>query len=279
MRKLKSGRLSSAAFTLAELLVVIGIIAVLTGLLLPAVGKARETSRRAVCLSHVRTLTQAALLYVVDNDQYLPEAVDTNSGNSPLSPRGQVQPAWRLIGPGQYVLPSIGALLAKYLTGDGSVWRCPSAPDESFSMAGPDPYRDATPASEFKPNYHYLSDKEFLRQAAVGGPLVDQLHLVDWAVRNVSGLRANRVAPIRQSGGIVLFHDYESTYHTPGRVNIYTYPYDWRYYGNYGYLDGHAEGHDYHNVTEYIAVIHGPIPQSWYGTDFATAFPQQYAAN
>jgi prepilin-type N-terminal cleavage/methylation domain-containing protein len=56
-------RKTPRAFTLIELLVVISIIAVLVGLLLPAIGKAREGSRRVKCLANLRGLGMSLQLY------------------------------------------------------------------------------------------------------------------------------------------------------------------------------------------------------------------------
>ncbi len=74
-RATSSPRGRGEGFTLIELLVVIAVIAVLIGLLLPALNRARETSRLATCLSNARQITAAAVMYA-----------DANQGRWPVMP-------------------------------------------------------------------------------------------------------------------------------------------------------------------------------------------------
>ncbi|MBN2211183.1 MAG: prepilin-type N-terminal cleavage/methylation domain-containing protein [Sedimentisphaerales bacterium] len=59
-------------FTLIELLVVVSIIALLVSILLPALGRAREQAKRAVCASHLRQHGIGFMMYAEDNENRLP---------------------------------------------------------------------------------------------------------------------------------------------------------------------------------------------------------------
>jgi prepilin-type N-terminal cleavage/methylation domain-containing protein/prepilin-type processing-associated H-X9-DG protein len=65
-------RKKRTGFTLVELLVVIGIIAILVGLLLPAVTKARRQAQGIACLSNLRQLANAVIMYTSENNYWMP---------------------------------------------------------------------------------------------------------------------------------------------------------------------------------------------------------------
>lgn len=72
---------SRSAFTLVELLVVIGIIALLIGILLPSLSRAREQANSAACLSNLRQLGLAMIQYTNEHKGWFPRAAASGVSN------------------------------------------------------------------------------------------------------------------------------------------------------------------------------------------------------
>ena len=88
----KSTRQGPPAFTLVEMLVVIAIIAILAGLLLPALAKAKEHGKRAKCMSNLHQIHTAVMMYVDENEDvmYNVDGDIPNHGQWTSNPRSPV---------------------------------------------------------------------------------------------------------------------------------------------------------------------------------------------
>lgn len=130
---LPRGGAPRAAFTLIELMVSIGVIALLVAITLPALHAAREQGRGVVCMNHLHQLWQGFTLFAADHDGRLP-----GNANDYASPDPDAHDWLAASGPRWTVdtlntAPQQGTLF-RYVNRDYRVYRCPSL------EAGPAPW-------------------------------------------------------------------------------------------------------------------------------------------
>jgi prepilin-type N-terminal cleavage/methylation domain-containing protein len=132
----RSTHAQAEGFTLIELLVVIAIIAILAGLLLPALARAKEEGRKARCLSNQHQIHIAVTMYADDNNDAIHALPGAPGGDPEIPNDGQ----WTANLQSTVMLDQNSALAywgvayAPYIGGFGSraVFRCPSAKKVDF---------------------------------------------------------------------------------------------------------------------------------------------------
>jgi len=216
-------RFKPSGFTLVELLVVIGIIALLISILLPALNKARQQGQWANCLSNLRQIGQGMLLYAGENKGYYPRPA---SGSFLHQPDDFIY--WQEVGAGGSPPPNPDdSPLAGLLNVKGErlkqLFRCPS--DPALDRGVP-PGREAYGAYRYSysmndrwlayPNHGSLTDKRHRSTDVVSSAdkcfMVEEKNPTDgrWDIAKANlALTGDDVLTDRHAKqGNVLYHDY-----------------------------------------------------------------------
>lgn len=117
-------RALARGFTLIELLVVIAIIAILAGMLLPALGKAKEKAKQIQSLSNLKQIGVGTTLYTTDNDGFF---FFTGNGSVPNHGQWTANPRSDVELPATDPKAYWGIAYRAYFGGARKVFRCPSA--------------------------------------------------------------------------------------------------------------------------------------------------------
>lgn len=233
----------ASAFTLVELLVVIGIIALLVAILLPVLGKAREQANTVKCLSNMKQLVTAAQMYASENKGY-------------ILPCGTPEAGWwcNILVDGKY----LGSAQAKAGAGPetSSVFFCPTGNQDTFPPSLTN--NDKIPGNRAD---------EYAAMCSAHKSPVTGVTINLWYGMNASqgtnmrkGPPCRRIDPdwkscalsktnmVTRSAEMVMFYDGLYYHHQEVNANRISARHARRTLTNLAYFDGHAESYPTKNL-------------------------------
>lgn len=138
-------------FTIVDLLVSLGVISLLVSLMMPAIGRVRESTRQLICSSNVRQLGLATVLYADDNRQLLPPSIF--AAKSPDDPSAAPARMMTLRIAGTSDWDGLGWLFSGGYAAASGVYYCPSHAGEHAASVY-EPYWAGAPG-QIVGNYQY----------------------------------------------------------------------------------------------------------------------------
>lgn len=193
------------AFSLVEILVALGIIAVLAALTLPAIRKSQASSRQAACASNLRQIGQACLAYAAENDGALPPAkpARTDPNASWLN-----STCMYLLNPYLAAISTPAIFAVEQRIAFDGVFRCPAKADWNLN-ASTDTQKVSYAMNTFDPTSNLGRNSQKL--VAIAAPtrtaLFADVNNGNWAVANTDALYGSRADLRHNQRDNILFCD------------------------------------------------------------------------